>query len=129
MRALWIFLAIVVAGYALAERVGQGAWTERSVAGLTIKLVDDPAKVEWLSFGAGGKVSVTWGTTWKDKTGFHRVVTTPWLDWKFVGGRVQIYDARAVAEELTFIRREGSHLILRMKGGKIGRFLIQRERV
>jgi hypothetical protein len=125
MRVHWIFFALLVVGCATTARIAQNGWTERAVSGLTIKLVDDPTKVEWLSFGPGGKVSVTWGTVWKGT----RVTTTPWLDWRFSDGRVQILEDARVAEELTFIRREGSHLILRMKGGKIGRFLIQREGV
>ena len=119
MRTAWIFVPLLIIGCASSERVGQSGWTERSVSGLTIKLVDDPTRVEWLSFSRGGKVSVTWGR--------FGVTTTPWLDWKFVNGRVQIYEDGELAEQLTFIRREGSQLILRTKGGRIGRFLIQRE--
>lgn len=125
MRPRLIYFALLIMGCAATPRVSQSGWTERSVSGLTVKLVDDPTKVEWLDFSGGGKVAVTWGTVSKGT----RVVTTPWLDWKFVDGRVQIVEDGGVPEELTFIRREGSHLILRMKDGKVGRFLIQREQV
>ena len=128
MRAACILFALLAAGCATPERAGQTGWTKRSVSGLTIKLVNDSKTIEWLRFAPNGIVLVNWGTAWKTKSGdSYRVTTNPALDWKFVDGRVQIYDDGKVAEELTLIRREGSYLVLRMKSGKVGRFQILRE--
>ena len=130
MRAACILLALLVASCATSERVSQAGWTKRTVSGLTIKLVDDPTKIEWLDFGRGGIVLTTWGRAWVSKSGDrYRMTTNPGLTWKFVDGHVLIYEDGHVAEDLSFVRRDGSFLILRMKSGKIGRFKILDEQV
>jgi hypothetical protein len=94
---------------------------------LIIELVNHPTKIEWLHFSEGGKVTVNWGRHWKTKKDWGSVTTNPWLDWRFVDGRVVIFDGGHVAEELSLLRREGSFLILRMKSGEVGRFKILHE--
>ncbi|HWY39204.1 MAG TPA: hypothetical protein VNX27_00255 [Chthoniobacterales bacterium] len=103
-------------------------WTEETVSKLTIKLVNDPTKIEYLEFGKMGKkriVLTTWGQAWTDRNGDSRRVTTnPALEWKFIRNHVVLYEDGNVAEELAFGRREGRFLLLRMKSGQIGRFKI-----
>jgi len=91
------------------------AWTQRTISGLTIDLVD-PAKWETLYFRPHGRVAVTWGT----KHSF----TAPLLDWKLVGRTIRIYDDDKLVEELTPVRRDGAYLLLRKRDGTIGRFRV-----
>ncbi len=91
------------------------AWTERTISGLTIDLVD-PVKCETLYFRPHGSVAVTYGT----KHSF----TAPLLNWKLVGQTVRIYDEDKIVEELTPVRCDGGYLLLRKRDGSIGRFRV-----
>jgi hypothetical protein len=116
MRARYLVLLSFVACSAFAASQSRAfTWTERTISGLTIDLVD-PVKWETLYFRPHGTVAVTWGT----KHSF----TAPLLDWKLAGRTVRIYDDDKVVEELTPVRRDGPYLLLRKRDGTIGRFRV-----
>jgi hypothetical protein len=110
-----MILSLIAVSVSAASESRVFAWTERTISGLTIDLVD-PVKWETLYFRPHGSVAVTWGT----KQSF----TAPLLDWKLVGRTVRIYDDGKVVEELTPVRRDGPYLLLRKRNGTIGRFRV-----
>jgi hypothetical protein len=119
--SLVILLVICAASADASSRF----WTRQSVSTLTLDLADDPAMQERLIFGPR-LVAIT-RVTLRRRVGDEEqwVTTQPAYRWKFVGDRVVIYDEahpRPPEETLTFVRREGSFLILRRKSGAIARF-------
>ena len=100
-------------------------WSRQTVGTLRLDLVGDPAKDERLIFTPDGFVGVTRVTKRRVPGGEESITTQPLFHWRFVGDRVVIYDAaspRDPDETLTFVRREGSFLVLRCKSGEVARF-------
>jgi hypothetical protein len=125
MRRRHLLLALLLAVFAVSGHASTNFWTRQKVSTLTLDLVGNPMMQERLIFGPR-LVAIT-RVTLRRRVGNEEewITTQPAYRWKFIGDRVVIYDEaypRPPEETLTFIRREGSFLILRRKSGEIARF-------
>jgi hypothetical protein len=125
MRRRHLLLALLLVVFAASGHASTKFWTRQRVSTLTLDLVDDPTMQERLIFGPRfvGITRVTLRRIVGDEEEW--ITTQPAYLWKFIGDRVVIYDPRFprdFEETLTFVRREGSFLILRRKSGAIARF-------
>jgi hypothetical protein len=124
MRRRHLLLALLLVLFAASGHASAKFWTRQRVSTLTLDLVDDPTMQERLIFGP--RFVLITRVTLRKVVGDEEewITTQPALYWKFIGGRVVIYypGPRDVDETLTFIRREGSFLVLRRKSGAIARF-------
>ena len=128
-RHLLLALAFVVVA-ASGDAAVRSFWTPRTVGNLILDLVDDPTLSERLIFTTDGFVGVTRVTRRRVEGGEESITSQPLFRWRFVGGRVVIYDEaypRPPEETLTLVRREGSILTLRRKSGVIARFKMTRK--
>ena len=128
MQRRTLLLALLLVVFATSGHAAQKFWTRKTVSTLTLDLVDDPTIEERLMFGPKFVLitRVTWGRIVGDEREF--VTTQPALHWRFRSDRVEIYHPgypRDPDETLTFVRREGSFLVLRRKSGAIARFRMQ----
>jgi hypothetical protein len=128
-----LLVALFLVAFSASGRGSEAFWTHRTVSHLTLELVGDPVAIERLRFFPDGIVLVVWGQKRKPAKGeFGEVTSNPALHWRFVDGRVVIFDPatpRRSEETLTYLRREGSVLILRRISGAIGRYKMSREKV
>jgi len=124
MRRRHLLLALLVLAFSASGHAASSFWTRQRVSHLTLDLVDDSTKYERLIFSPNGWVGVTRVTRRKVKGGEEQITSQPLHYWKFIGERVVIYypHPHNVEETLTFVRREGSFLLLRRKSGAIARF-------
>jgi len=119
-----LLLALLLLAFAESGQAAHGFWTRQRVSNLTLDLVNDPTRYERLIFTPNGFVGVTRVKRRRINGGEEQITSQPLFYWKFIGERVVIYypHPHDVEETLTFVRREGSFLILRRKSGAIARF-------
>jgi hypothetical protein len=92
-------------------------WTNDYVIGLTIEL-DDPGKIEWMSFSRDGLVPVTHGRRGGSIEG-------PLYAWKIVEGKLQILRGdQDTYDELTLISRNANTITARRMSGEVVRYKI-----
>jgi hypothetical protein len=132
MRRL-LFVVLLLVAFSVCAHATETFWTHRTVSNLTLELVGDPVAIERLRFFPNGIVVVVWGQKRKAAKGeLGEVTSNPALHWRFLNGRVEIFDPatrRQSEETLTFLRREDSILILRRMSGMIGRYRMSHEKV
>jgi hypothetical protein len=124
MRRRHLLLALLLVVFAASGHASTKFWTRQRVSTLTLDLVDDPTMQERLIFGPRfvGITRVTLRRVVGDEEEW--ITTQPAYYWKFTRDRVVIYYPKPqdVLDTLSFVRREGSFLILRRKSGAIARF-------
>ena len=128
MRPRYFLLAVLFCAFAASGNASGKFWTRHWVSTLTLDLVDDSTMQEKLMFGRRF-VAIT-RVTLKKVVGDESewITTQPAYHWKLIDDRIVIYDPwspRDSVETLSFVRREGSFLILRRKSGAIARFQMQ----
>jgi hypothetical protein len=122
MRRRHLLIALLLVLFAASGHASTRFWTRQRVSGLTLDLADNPVMQERLIFGRR-LVAIT-RVTLRRRVGNEEewITTQPAYRWKFIGDRVVIYDEaypNPPEETLTFVRRDGSFLILRRKSGAI----------
>ena len=87
------------------------AWTREDVAGHTLTLLD-PNRVESFQFSDGGIATANIGKGNMD----------PDYHWRIVKGDLQIFDRKALYEDLTLVTINGGYLLATRKDGKLAKY-------
>ena len=131
MRRRHLLLALLLVVFAASGHASTKFWTRQRVSTLTLDLVDHPTMQERLIFGPRfvGITRVTLRRVVGDEQEW--ITRQPAYYWKFTGDRVVIYYPKPhdVLDTLSFVRREGSFLLLRRKSGAIARFKMSHRKV
>jgi hypothetical protein len=130
MPRCYLLIVVLFLAFAASGQAAHTFWTRLRVSNLTLDLVDDPTRDERLMFFPNGFVLVTLVTKRRVKDGEEQTTSQPALHWKISGDRVVIYwppHSSDVEDTLTFVRREGSFLVVRRKSGAIARFKMSHE--
>lgn len=120
-----LLIVVLFLAFAASGQAAQTFWTRLRVSPLTLDLVDDPTRDERLMFFPNGFVLVTLVTKSRVPDGEEQTTSQPAFHWRLSGDGVVIYappNPHNVHDTLTFVRREGSFLIVRRKSGSIARF-------
>jgi hypothetical protein len=105
-------LAIAVCADETLPQTETPRWTNDSVVGLTIELVD-PVRYERMTFTRDGAVPISVG----QKNG---PVTAPVFSWAIVSGRLCITtDGNKPYDELTLLSRDALKIIARRRSGEV----------
>lgn len=87
------------------------SWTREDVAGHTLTLLD-PNRVESFQFSDGGIATANIGKGNMD----------PDYRWRIVKGDLQIFDRKALYEDLTLVTINGGYLLATRKDGKLAKY-------
>ena len=110
---LFLGVLIIVSGTAMGQVPSTPApvWTKKSVANLTMDLVDSD-RTEWFSFGANGVVMASVGS--------QGMAAGTVFSWKIHDGRLEIYDDSTppkLFDSLSLVSRDSSKIVVRRKSG------------
>jgi hypothetical protein len=125
-------IVVLFLAFAASGQAAHTFWTRLRVSSITLDLVDDPTRDERLVFFPNGFVLVTLTTKKRVPDGEEFATSQPALHWKISRDSVVIYwppHSSSVEDTLTFVRREGSFLVVRRKTGVMARFRMSPDKV